>query len=111
MNTVNPTNEELARRWAARVRSGNFSAAVKGVGTIRIMGKTGDASVRFPRIESLAALNTLELDEQYAVRAAEAIVSEAEKQHRAVFSVQPGEDNQVVHVFDPLAVTLVVVAR
>ena len=109
------SQEELARRWQARIASGAFSPRVKGLGTIRVMGRSGDTPVNFPRIESLAALTELEPDEQWAVRMAEAIVSEASHQHRAVFAVQPGTTTVVaptpIHTFDPMAESLVVVAR
>lgn len=107
------SNEALAQRWAARVQAGTFSPAVLGVGTIRIMGKSGDAPVHFPRITSLEALPELELDEQWAVQAAQAIVTQAAVQHRTVFAVAPGEATQLERVttFDPTVESLIVVAR
>ena len=115
MTTTTSTQEELARRWQERVRNGTFSAVVKGVGTIRVMGRSGDAPVTFPRIESLDALTELEPDEQWAVRMAEAIVTQASQQQRTVFAVQPGSTTQTiptpVRTFDPLVESLIVVAR
>ena len=111
----NQVHEELACRWAARVATGSFSSAVKGLGTIRIMGRSGDAPVNFPRIVSLDAFPELAPDEQWAVRMAEAIVEQARQQHRTVFAVQPGERTLTtatpVQTFDPMAESLVVVAR
>src|SRR2546429_6829905 len=75
-NETTLVNEEaLARRWKERCASSQFSQAVLGLGTIRVMGKAGDAPVQFPRITSLDTLSALEPDEQWAVRAAQAIVS------------------------------------
>lgn len=107
------SNEALAQQWAARVQTGTFSPAVIGIGTIRIMGKSGDTPVNFPRIASLEALPNLELDEQWAVQAAQAIVSHAATQHRTVFAVAPGEATQPERVtaFDPTVESLLVVAR
>ena len=116
MSTQNTlSNEELAQRWTARVASGEFSSAVKGVGTIRVMGRSGDTPVNYPRILSLDAVPELEPDEQWAVCMAEAIVVQARQQQRTVFTVQPGEaaltSATPVQTFDPMAETLVVVAR
>ncbi len=112
---------ELERRWHERVRSGQFSPAVLGVGTIRVMGRSGDAPVAFPRIASLAALPELELDEQYAVRAAQAIVEQARGQSRQVFAVAPAPAGspagmgaaglRPVSVYEPDSESLIVVAR
>ena len=66
--------ETLQRRWQERCQQGNFSPDVLGVGTIRVFGRSGDAPVTFPRIESLAALDTLEADERWAVEVAQGIV-------------------------------------
>ncbi len=113
MATQNLSNDELARRWNERVQAGTFSPAVRGLGTIRVMGKTGDAPLQFPRIESLAVLSTLAPEEQWAVRVVEQIVSEAHTQSRAVFEVQAalGTSATPVHTFDPMVESLMVVAR
>jgi len=58
------SDRELQRAWEARVQRGQFSHNVLGVGTIRVMGKAGDAPVAFPRIASLNLLPGLEPDEQ-----------------------------------------------
>ncbi|SRR5579884_1957522 len=103
---------ELERRWHERVQSGQFSPAVLGVGTIRIMGRSGDAPVAFPRIASLAALTELEADEQYAVQAAQAIVAQAGRQSRQVFAVAPGAvAPRPVSIYELDAESLIVVAR
>jgi hypothetical protein len=111
-----PSSLELARRWAERVRSGQFSSAILGLGTIRVMGRSGDTPVQFPRIASLDALGALEPDEQYAVRAAEAMLAQARAQSRAVFAVTvpPGGRAPApvpVTTFDPAAESLVIVSR
>jgi hypothetical protein len=77
--TMTPVEQPLSQaallqRWEARVRTGAFSPAVKGVGVVRVMGRAGDAPVRYPQIESLAALDTLEADERAAVEFAEEVV-------------------------------------
>ena len=84
-----PSIAELERLWKERCQSGNFSAAILGVGQIRVMGKSGDATLMFPRIATLDVLSELAPDEQYAVRAAEAIVQQAQDQARTVFVVEP----------------------
>jgi hypothetical protein len=109
------TEQELQQRWAARCASGTFSAGVQGVGTIRVMGKAGDAPITFPRITSLDALGTLEPDEQWAVQAAQALVTQARAQERTVFNVLPAEAGvasqpQAVTTFDPNAESLMIVS-
>jgi len=107
------TDQVLAERWAERVQSGNFSEAVLSIGTIRIMGKSGDAPLNFPRIPSLAVLPLLAEDEQWAVQAAQAIVNQAANQNRTVFAAAPGTVTQPERVteFDPQVETLIVVSR
>jgi hypothetical protein len=106
----------LEQRWRERVQAGAFSAAVLGIGTIRIMGRSGDAPVQFPRIASLDALNVLEEDEQWAVRAAQRIVTQAQQQQRSVFEVVPARSGETpsprpVQTFEPSVESLMVVAR
>ncbi len=107
------TNEALARQWQERVRTRTFSQAVQGVGTIRIMGKAGDAPLAFPRITSLEALSSLAPDEQWALRAAQVLVEQAPSQQRSVFAVGEGGANQPERVtsFEPMAESLIVVSR
>jgi hypothetical protein len=98
--------ETLQRRWQERCQQGNFSSAVLGLGTIRVFGRSGDAPVTFPRIESLAALDTLEADERWAVEAARELVTTAHNQSRPVMATQPPQAGTVpnptiVNVFDP----------
>ena len=81
--------ETLARRWQERCRQGNFSAAVLGLGVVRVFGKSGDAPVAFPRIESLAALDQLEADERWAVETAQEVVNAAQARQRPVMASQP----------------------
>src|ERR1700676_3139168 len=92
---------ELERQWKERCQTGNFSAAVISVGTIRVMGKSGDAAIAFPRIASLDALSELAPDEQYAVQAAQAIVTQARNESRTVFAVAPGQQPVPVSDFQP----------
>jgi hypothetical protein len=96
----------LKARWQERCRQGNFSPAVLGVGTIRVFGRSGDAPVTFPRIETLEALNTLEADERWAVEAARELVGAARSQNRPVMATQPPQAGAVpspspINVFDP----------
>jgi hypothetical protein len=102
---------ELEQAWKERCQRGDFSPAIIGVGLIRIMGKSGDAAVQFPRIASLDALGTLEPDEQYAVQAAQRIVEQARQESRTVFAVSPGQTPERVTEFQPDAESLMVVAR
>lgn len=100
------SQETLQRRWQERCQQGNFSPAVLGVGTIRVFGRSGDAPVTFPRIESLAALDTLEADERWAVEVAQGIVTAAHNQRRPVTATQPPQAGTIpgptaVDVFDP----------
>lgn len=105
------SSDELARRWQERVRTGNLSKAVISIGTIRVMGKSGDAAIQFPRIASLDALGTLEADEQYAVQVAQRIVTQAAQESRTVFAVAPGQTPERLTGFKPDAESLMVVAR
>ena len=113
-NVTPSINEEtLAQRWKERCASGDFSQVVLGPGTIRIMGKAGDAPVQFPRIPSLDALDMLEPDEQWAVKAAQAIVTQACNQRRLVLATsvpQPGltPNPTPVTIFDPKVELLLV---
>lgn len=102
---------ELEQAWKARCTRGTFSPGVRGVGTIRIMGKSGDAALQFPRITSLAALGTLEPDEQFAVQAAQRVIEQAAQQNRSVFALAPGQTPARVDTFDPDTESLMIVAR
>ena len=111
--TTLANEETLARRWKARCASGQFSQAVLGLGTIRVMGKAGDTPVQFPRITSLDALSALEPDEQWAVQAAQAIVTQACDQRRSVLAAAPPQPGSLpmpkpVTTFDPSVETLLV---
>jgi hypothetical protein len=108
--------QALEQGWRDRVQTGTFSPAVLGIGTIRIMGRSGDAPVQFPRITSLDALDQLEEDEQWAINAAQRIVVQAQQQQRSVFAVTPASSGETpsprpVQTFEPTAESLVVVAR
>lgn len=110
MSTSHTTvsNAALQRRWQERCRQGNFSSTVLGLGTIRVFGKSGDAPVIFPRIESLEALNTLEADERWAIEVAQEIVNAAQAKQRSVMSTQPPQAGTApapvpMHTFDPKA--------
>jgi hypothetical protein len=81
--------EALRRRWQERCSKGDFSAAVLGIGTVRVFGRSGDAPVQFPRIATLAALDTLEPDEQWALHNAREIVTTAQARNRPVMATQP----------------------
>jgi hypothetical protein len=98
--------ETLKRRWQERCWQGNFSPALLGVGTIRVFGRSGDAPVTFPRIESLAALDTLEADERWAVEFAQGIVTAAQRQRKPIMATPPPQagaapNPTVVETFDP----------
>ena len=101
--TVQATNEQLRQRWQERQRSGQFSAAVLGVGTIKVFGRAGDAPVAFPRIASLAALDQLEPDERWAVTYAEQVIAQHQKNGRSIMGAMPGQANGAAPVtsFDP----------
>ncbi len=107
---------ELLQRWEARVRSGSFSPAVKGVGVVRVMGRAGDAPVRYPQVENLAALNTLEPDELAAVQFAEQVVAEHQRAGRSVVTpttatggALPGSNR--VRQFDVTKPTILILSR
>jgi hypothetical protein len=106
-----PSVVELEVAWKQRCERGEFSSSVLGVGTIRVMGKSGDATLMFPRITSLDALNELEADEQYAVRAAQAIVQQAQDQVRTVFVVEPEHEPERITEYRPDVESMLVVAR
>jgi hypothetical protein len=81
--------DALARLWKERCRQGHFSYGVLGVGTIRVFGRSGDAPVTFPRVESLAALDALEADERWALENAQDLVNAAQTRRRPVMATQP----------------------
>lgn len=109
------SQEELQRRWQERCRQGNFSAAVLGVGTVRVFGKSGDAPILFPRIESLDALNTLEADERWAVEMAQEIIDTAQSRRRPVMVSQPPQAGTApaptpLRTFDPKAENILILS-
>jgi hypothetical protein len=101
---------ELERLWKERCQSGNFSPAILGLGSIRVMGKSGDATLQFPRIASLELLGELQPDEVYAVQAAQAIIEQAHSQSRTVFDVSADLPVPVT-TFQPDVESLMIVAR
>lgn len=110
MSTSHTTvsQKALQQRWQERCRQGNFSSSVLGLGTIRVFGKSGDAPVSYPRIESLAALDTLEADERWAIEVAQEIVNAARTRQRSVMSTQPPQAGTApapvpMRTFDPKA--------
>lgn len=118
--TMTPVEQPLSQaallqRWEQRVRTGAFSAAVKGVGVVRVMGRAGDAPVRYPQIESLAALNTLEPDERAAVQFAEEVVREHQRAGRNVVTqtatggALPGANR--IHQFDATQPNILILSR
>jgi hypothetical protein len=107
--------QTLQRQWQERCQQGNFSPAVLGVGTIRVFGRSGDAPVTFPRIESLAALDTLEADERWAVEVAQDLVTAAQNQRRPVMAVQPPQAGTTpspaaINEFDPKTENLLILS-
>lgn len=110
------TQEELLRRWEARIKEGTFSPAVKGLGTVRVMGRAGDAPVHYPRIESLAALDTLAPDERAAVEYAEEVVRAHQRAGRSVVAPTGGAGaalpgSQKVRQFDPTWPDVIILSR
>jgi hypothetical protein len=110
------SQEELLRRWEARVKKGTFSPAVKGLGTVRVMGRAGDAPVRYPRIETLAALETLEPDERAAVQYAEEVVQAHQRAGRSIVAPTGGAGtalpgSQKVRQFDPTCPDVIILSR
>lgn len=107
-STQSTSQEGLQRRWLERCRQGNFSAAVLGVGTVRVFGKSGDAPVTFPRIDSLANVNELEADERWAIELAQNIIGAAQHRQRPVMATQPPQSGTTpaptpMRTFDPKA--------
>jgi hypothetical protein len=97
----------------------NTQSPILGYATIRIMGRSGDAQHRYPRIQSLDALGQLSTEEQAAVREAQRVVREAQQKGNSVMAVTPSvrEDEQPRSrrlgqgEFDPAAEQLVIVPR
>jgi hypothetical protein len=83
------SQDTLRRMWEERCKQGNFSAGVLGVGTVRVFGKSGDAPLTFPRIESLTALDALTEDERWALTVAQDVVTAAQARQRPVMATQP----------------------
>ncbi len=101
---------ELERAWKERCQTGNFSPAILG----SVHSRDGQKRRRrysFPRIASLDALSELAPDEQYAVQAAQAIVTQARNESRTVFAVAPGQQPVPVSDFQPDVESLMIVAR
>lgn len=110
------TNRKLQQLWEERVRTKNYSPAVLGLGTVRVMGRSGDTPLSFPRITSLAALETLSEEERYALRTVQTIVEEAPRESRTVLAVSAPVHNELpsprpVTRFDPTLSEIIVVAR
>jgi hypothetical protein len=108
-----PSEAELRARWLKRMKNGRFSPAVLGIGTIKVFGRAGDAPVSFPRIESLAALNSLEADERWAVNYAEQVVTQHQRQGRSIMGAVPGQVSgaEPVQNFDPSREYLLVLSQ
>ena len=111
-----PSQTDLLQRWEARIQAGNFSPAVKGVGVVRVMGRAGDAPVRYPQVESLDALGTLEPDELAAVQFAEQVVREHQRAGRSIVTpttatggALPGSN--LVRQFDVTKPTILILSR
>ena len=118
--TMTPVGQPLSQaallqRWEERVRTGAFSAAVKGVGVVRVMGRAGDAPVRYPQIESLAALDSLAPDERAAVQFAEEVVREHQRAGRsAVTPTTAGgalSGANRIHQFDATQPNILILSR
>lgn len=102
------TNQEvLQRRWQERCRSGKFSPAVLGLGTIRVFGRSGDAPVNYPRIEQITQRDALEEDERWALQVAQDLITAAQQQQRTVLEAAVASAQGIppqsapVRVFDP----------
>jgi hypothetical protein len=98
--------ELLLRRWQERCKQGNFSAAVLGVGTVRLFGKAGDAPITFPRVEALTMLDELEADERWAIEFVQEMIEAAKAKSRPVMALQPPQAGVApsptpVRTFDP----------
>jgi len=78
------------------------------LGEIRFLHEVGDSAILYPRVD-LARLDELPLEARAAVRAAEAIVREAQAERRLVVQSAPGSGRATpLQAFDPAAVTGVV---
>ena len=106
--SMDTSDHDLHARWQQRVDSGTFSAGVEGLGNIRVMGRSGDTPLAFPRIASLDLLPSLEPDEQWALRQAEAALLAAQRESRTVFN---RETSAVVTEFDPHVAEMLIVSR
>lgn len=94
--------QRLLEEWQARVARAGFSPGVVSVGIIGVMGRAGDEQVTFPRISSLAALDTLAADEQFAVRYAERVVNAKRGAGRVLAGFRPGSGyGSIITRFDP----------
>ena len=108
-----PSEAQLRARWLERMKSGQFSPAVLGVGMIKVFGRAGDAPVAYPRIESLAALDGLEADERWAVTFAEQVIAQHQRQGRSIMGAVPGQVSgaEPVQNFDPSREYLLVLSQ
>lgn len=107
--TLTPEENRLLTLWQERVATQTFSQGIAGTRTIKVMGRAGDAPVAIPRITSLAALDTLAPEEQFAFEYADRLVQAFRSRGRAVFSAgelisrfDPADQNDLL-VLSPLA--------
>lgn len=97
------TDSTLQVQWAARIARDDFSAGVVGVGTLRVMGVSGDEALAFPRITSLAVLDQLAPDERWAIEQVEQVIG-LKQRGRRLAAIKPGSGiGAIVDRFDPSA--------
>jgi hypothetical protein len=94
--TLTAYETRLLDLWQQRVANQNFSAGIAGTRTIKVMGRAGDAPVAIPRITSLAALETISPEEQFAFEYADRLLQAFRSRGRAIFSA-----GELVQRFDP----------
>lgn len=100
--TTTPTTTDASMRtqWTGRLARGEFSAAVVGVGMLRVISTSGDEALAFPQISALAALDQLAPDERWAIQQVELVVSV--KQCSRLAAITPGTRiAAIVDRFDP----------
>lgn len=112
-------DEALIAAWEQQVASGTFSPSVKGLGTLRVAGRRGDAPLKFPQVTSLAVLDepgAVTDAERYILGVTRAIVEAAPTAGRTAFDVIPAQGDTLprstsLPVFAPTASEIVIVTR
>jgi hypothetical protein len=119
LRAVGMWNEELITAWESQLATRTFSPAVKGLGELRVFGRSGDAPLLFPQVETLAVLDEAETvtdAERYILDITRTIVESSPSHNRSALAVVPtqgAEPPQSTRMltFLPMTANIVIVTR